>query len=167
MHTYDSDAFLASVLQNLPIPAESGPKTPEGKYIVSQNAVKHGLRLKEGKFLPCKKNCYYKDTCEWHEMIFSESKDKFAGPCPQEVAFHIELEKVVTNEFPDAPEELRQEYIMYTVLINRCNKYNSINPDIRGTHKGLNYVLVIKDLYSQKWLKATEKLQNYNCQDDE
>ena len=161
MHTYDSDAFLASVLRNLPSPENSGPKTPEGKYIVSCNAVTHGLRLPPEKLLPCKRKCFYKDTCEWHEMIFGDNKDKYAGPCPYEVALFTMLDERLTEENPDLPDELKRDYIDLTIAINRCNRYIGLHPEIKGTVRGYSYVHIVKDWHLQKLIDITKQMQEY------
>lgn len=121
---------IAAVTRNLPPPHASGPRTPQGKFIVSLNGVKHGLYC---EFLPCKRSgCFYKEVCP----LSSEDEGKqilqeisYGSPCPWEVAAYEMLYPAYLEDLApkdEVREALVRELVILEIKLMRCSRLSVI-----------------------------------------
>jgi hypothetical protein len=95
----------------------TGPTTPEGKAIVSQNAVTHGLTASTPMVLPGEEDAYR----QIHNSLFEEW-------CPQEVRERLQVERIALC----AVRLQRVARIETSVLISMCHKVSNPDPDMKS-----------------------------------
>lgn len=143
-----SQKFIESVRRNLPPPERSGPRTREGKNKIKYNALKHGLNV--NGLLPCKPEyCIYRQhTCTLHEHQL------FAGICLIELNMYIYLKEQIYRRYKNIDPDLIEAYILYTIQIERANRYIAINPDILWN--GHFYKMLLR--MHKKLISVTKKI---------
>lgn len=130
-----TEAGIEAVKRNLPPPELSGPRTSEGKRIVSLNRVKHGLSRRG--FLPSKKHrCFSYQLCELSQSDEGRellSAIEYRSPCPLEQSDYINIKEEMDGYLAArgiADSMLSSRFAMNEVLRERRRKLSALEPEL-------------------------------------
>ncbi|MPM69872.1 hypothetical protein SDC9_116820 [bioreactor metagenome] len=133
----------------------------KGKDHISQNAFKLGLTAKKHIIMPCKVGCRFKDICNYYSLL-NENKDPDDEyiHCYTELALYLYLKDRFKDieSYSETERLMIKEYIRYTILIERCIKYLSINPDFIYDDEASN-VYVYFNRYENKVKKLLNSIR--------
>ena len=143
------DAPKETIVLNSP-----GPKTAAGKFKVSLNSLKHGLRT--DKLLICKSNCFYKEICYMHETIYNFDTLESPGVCPLEAALYLSNMQRFSSDSSchHIPNDLLEAYTMNEILLRRSSSYLALYPEaswasdyhLRLQNRSIKFLKEIKEI---------------------